>query len=41
MTYQEAYAEFLRTNANPTDPAIAFHAGWTMMEEQCSTTTTL
>ena len=28
MTYQEAYAEFLRTSSNPTDPAVAFVAGW-------------
>lgn len=28
MTYQEAYAEFLRTNSNSSDPAIAFVAGW-------------
>lgn len=40
MTYQEAYAEFLRTNSNASDPAIAFHAGWKAMEAQCSTTTT-
>lgn len=28
MSYQEAYAEFLRTNKNAHDPAIAFVAGW-------------
>jgi hypothetical protein len=28
VTYQEAYAEFLRTNKNASDPAIAFVAGW-------------
>jgi hypothetical protein len=40
VTYQEAYRQFLLTNANASDPAIAFVAGWHAKEEECSTTTT-